>query len=146
MRTVVYATLAHGLLLVAGPVLAQDQTSPPASPAQTATATTTQTVPTLLGLLGSKITGLKLLDKNGENIGSIRDLLVTGDRVQQYVIGFGGIVAGIGEKNHLIEPSKLSFENDVKGNLQAKIALSKDEVQQLAEYKYRSEERRVGKE
>jgi len=135
MRTVVYATLAHGLLLVAGPVLAQDQTSPPASPAQAATAapTTTQTVPTLLG---SKITGLKLLDKNGENIGSIRDLLVTGDRVQQYVMGLGGTVAGIGEKNHLIEPSKLSFENDVKGNLQAKIALTKDEVQQLAEYKY----------
>jgi hypothetical protein len=131
MRTVVYATLAHGLLLLAGPVLAQ--TSPPASPAQTATATTTQTVPTLLG---SKTTGLKLLDKNGENIGSIRDLLVTGDRVQQYVIGFGGTVAGIGETNHVIEPSKLSFENDVKGNLQAKIALSKDEVQQLAEYKY----------
>src|SRR3954451_4894642 len=71
MRTVVCATLAHALLLVAAPGLAQDQTSPPASPAQTATATptTTQTVPTLLG---SKITGLKLLDKNGENIGSIR--------------------------------------------------------------------------
>src|SRR3954471_13700109 len=83
MRTVVCATLAHALLLVAAPVLAQDQTSPPASPAQSATATptTTQTVPTLLG---SKITGLKLLDKNGENIGSIRDLLVTGDRVQQW--------------------------------------------------------------
>jgi len=74
--------------------------------------------------------------KNGENIGSIRDLLVTGDHVQQYVIGLGGTLAGIGEKNHLIEPSKLSFENDVKGNLQAKIALTKDEVQQLAEYKY----------
>src|SRR5437763_10039627 len=59
MRTVVCATLAHALLLVAAPVLAQDQTSPPASPAKTATATptTTQTVPTLLG---SKITGLKL--------------------------------------------------------------------------------------
>jgi hypothetical protein len=36
----------------------------------------------------------------------------------------------------VIEPGKLSFENDVKGNLQAKVALSKDEIQQLAEYKY----------
>jgi len=135
MRTVVYGSLAHVLLLVAAPVLAQNQTSPPASPAQTAitTPTTTQTIPTLLG---SKITGLKLVDKDGENIGSVRDLLVTGDRVQQYVIGLGGTVAGIGEKHHVIEPSKLSFENDVKGNLQAKIALTKDEVQQLAEYKY----------
>src|SRR5206468_2658989 len=88
MRTVVWATLAHGLLLVAGPVLAQDQTSPPASPAQAATAapTTTQTVPTLLG---SKITGLKLLDKNGENIGSIRDLLVTGDVCSNTSWGWG---------------------------------------------------------
>jgi len=48
----------------------------------------------------------------------------------------GGSVAGIGEKNHTVEPGKVSFENDVKGNLQAKIALTKDEVQQLAEYKY----------
>ena len=94
---------------------------------------TIQTVPTLLA---SKITGLKLLDKNGEHVGSIKDILLTGDRVKQYVISIGGSVAGFGEKNHAVEPDKVSFENDVKGNLQAKIALSKDEVQQLAEYKY----------
>ena len=70
------------------------------------------------------------------HIGSLKDILVTGDHVQQYVIAIGGSVAGFGEKTHTIEPNKLSFENDVKGNLQAKVALSKDEVQQLAEYKY----------
>jgi sporulation protein YlmC with PRC-barrel domain len=137
MRTIVFATLAHALLFVTAPALAQDQTNPPAPPTPASTATTppttTQTIPTLLG---SKITGLKLYDKNGEQIGSVKDILVTGDRVQQYVIAIGGSVAGFGEKTHVIEPSKVSFENDVKGNLQAKIALSKDEVQQLAEYKY----------
>ena len=55
---------------------------------------------------------------------------------QQYVISMGGSVAGIGEKNHAVEPGKVAFENDVKGNLQAKVALTKEEVQQLAEYKY----------
>jgi hypothetical protein len=135
MRTLVFAILADALLLVTAPAFAQDQTNPPASPASSVSTppTTSQTVPTLLG---SKITGLKLFDKNGEHIGSLKDILVTGDHVQQYVIAIGGSVAGIGEKIHTIEPSKLAFENDVKGNLQAKVALSKDEVQQLAEYKY----------
>src|SRR3954447_807386 len=135
MRTVFLATFAHALLLVTAPASAQDQTNPPASPASGAITppTTNRTVPTLLG---SKITGLKLFDKNGEHIGSLKDILVTGDHVQQYVIAIGGSVVGFGEKTHVIKPSKLAFENDVKGNLQAKVALSKDEVQQLAEYKY----------
>jgi hypothetical protein len=118
MRTIVFATLAHALLLVTAPAFAQDQTNPPASPPPASSATTppttTQTVPTLLG---SKITGLKLYDKNGEQIGSLRDILVTGDRVQQYVIAIGRTIAGFGEKAHVIEPSKVSFENDVKRNL-----------------------------
>jgi sporulation protein YlmC with PRC-barrel domain len=133
MRTIVFALVAQ-LLLFVSPALAEDQPNPTASPSGAATQpTTTQTVPTLLG---SKITGLRLVDKNGEHIGTIKDVLITGDRVQQYVISMGGSVAGIGEKNHTVEPGKVSFENDVKGNLQAKIALTKDEVQQLAEYKY----------
>lgn len=133
MRTVLFAIVAQ-LFLIVPLALAEDQPNPTASPSGTTTQpTTTQTVPTLLG---SKITGLRLVDKNGEHIGTIKDLLIAGDRVQQYVISMGGSVAGIGEKNHTVEPGKLSFENDVKGNLQAKVALTKDEVQQLAEYKY----------
>src|SRR3954447_9816236 len=76
MRTVFLATFAHALLLVTAPAFAQDQTNPPASPASGAITppTTNRTVPTLLG---SKITGLKLFDKNGEHIGSLKDILVT---------------------------------------------------------------------
>jgi PRC-barrel domain protein len=133
MPTVLFAIVAQ-LFLIVPLALAEEQPNPAASPSGTTTQpTTTQTVPTLLG---SKITGLRLVDKNGEHIGTIKDLLITGDRVQQYVISMGGSVAGIGEKTHTVEPGKVSFENDVKGNLQAKVALTKDEVQQLAEYKY----------
>ena len=133
MRIVVCALLAQLFVLV-GPVLAEDQTNPTTVPAATAPTppTTTQTVPTLLG---SKVTGLKLVDNNSEHIGAIKDSLLTGDRVQQYVISMGG-VAGLGEKVYAVEPGKVAFENDVKGNLQAKVALTKDEVQQLGEYKY----------
>jgi hypothetical protein len=133
MRLVIYVFLVQ--LFVVGPAVAQDQTSPQSAPAasETTSPPTTQTVPTLLG---SKITGLKLVDKNGEHIGSIKDVLVSGDRLQQYIISMGGSVAGIGEKIHAVKPGKVAFENDVKGNLQAKVALTKDEVQQLADYKY----------
>ncbi|HET9847182.1 MAG TPA: PRC-barrel domain-containing protein [Candidatus Dormibacteraeota bacterium] len=134
MRSVIAATTACVLLFIAVPLVAQDQTKPAASSAQSSTPVpATQSVPTLVG---SKITGLSLVDKKGERIGSIKDILVTGEHVQQYIIAIGGTVAGIGEKNHAIEPDKISFENDVKGNLQAKIVLGKDEVQQLPEYKY----------
>lgn len=134
MRTVVFAMIGQ-LLLVVPPALAQDQTNNPAAPSA-ASATQPPIIQTVPTLLASKITGLKLLDKNGEHVGSIKDILLTGDRLKQYVISIGGSVAGFGEKNHTVEPGKVSFENDVKGNLQAKIALTKDEVQQLAEYKY----------
>ena len=117
MRILAFAMLAQ-LCLVVPAALADDQTNPPAPPAASDTTTppTTQSVPTLLG---SKITGLKLVDKNGEQIGSIKDVLISGDHVQQYIISMGGSVAGIGEKIHAVEPGKISFENDVRGNLQA---------------------------
>src|ERR1051325_2952367 len=133
MRIVVCALLVQ-LFVVVAPALAEDQPNPTAPPVTSAPTPppTTQTVPTLLG---SKVTGLRLVDKDGEHIGAIKDVLLTGDRVQQYVISMGG-VAGLGEKAYAVEPGKVAFENDVKGNLQAKVALIKDEVQQLGIYKY----------
>ena len=124
-------------MAMAGPAFAQNETSAPASgstgtPVPSA-APTSKEEP---GLYGSKIIGLKIYDKDGEQVGTIKDLLVAHNQLQKYVISVGGSIGGIGEKNHAVDPDKLSFEHDPKGNLQAKVGLSKDEVQQLAEYKY----------
>lgn len=123
--------------VMAGPVFAQNETSATASGSTGApvpsAASTLKEEP---GLYGSKIIGLKIYDKDGEQVGTIKDLLVAHNQLQKYVISVGGSIGGIGEKNHAVDPDKLSFEHDPRGNLQAKVGLSKDEVQQLAEYKY----------
>lgn len=131
MRTAVYSAIVCMVVLAGMRALAQN--SSPSAPSATTVPTQSQSIPPLLG---SKIIGLKLVDKNGEYVGSIKDVLVAGDHVQQYILAIGGSVAGLGEKNYAVEPSKIYFGNDVKGNLQAKIALSKDEIRQLPEYKY----------
>jgi len=131
MRTAVYSAIV-GMVVLAG-VQALAQNPFPPAPSEATALAQSQTIPTLLG---SKIIGLKLVDKNGEHVGFIKDILVAGDHLQQYILAIGGSVAGLGEKDHAVEPSKISFENDVKGTLQAKTALSKDEVRQLPEYKY----------
>jgi hypothetical protein len=96
MRPVVYAALEHAVLFVT-PAFAQDQANQPAAQVGSGgtAPTTSQTVPILLG---SKITGLKLFDQNGEHIGSLKDILVNGDRVQQYVIATGGRLQASGRK------------------------------------------------
>jgi ribosomal 30S subunit maturation factor RimM len=60
---------------MAAPAFAQNETSAPAStgtPVPSA-APTSKEEP---GLYGSKIIGLKIYDKDGEQVGSIKDLLV----------------------------------------------------------------------
>jgi sporulation protein YlmC with PRC-barrel domain len=121
----------------AGPAFAQNETAAPASGSTgTSVSTVAPTPKEEPGLYGSKIIGLKVFDKDGEHVGSIKDLLIAHNQLQKYVIAVGGSIGGIGEKNHAVDSDKLSFEHDPKGNLQARVGLSKDEVQQLAEYKY----------
>jgi sporulation protein YlmC with PRC-barrel domain len=122
-------------LATAGPAFAQNETSAPAS-GSTGTSVPSPTSKEESGLYGSKFIGLKVFDKDGEHVGSIKDVLIAHNQLQKYVIAVGGSIGGIGEKNHAVDSDKLSFEHDPKGNLQARVGLSKDEVQQLAEYKY----------
>ena len=122
--------------VMAGPALAQNETSAPASGSTGTPAASAASLKEEPGLYGSKIIGLKIYDKDGEQVGTIKDLLVAHNQLQKYVISVGGSIGGIGEKNHAVDPDKLTFEHDPRGNLQAKVGLSKDEVQQLAEYKY----------
>ena len=122
-------------LATAGPAFAQNETSAAAS-GSTGTSVPSPTSKEEPGLYGSKIIGLKVFDKDGEHVGSIKDVLIAHNQLQKYVIAVGGSIGGIGEKNHAVDSDKLSFEHDPKGNLQTRVGLSKDEVQQLAEYKY----------
>ena len=81
----------------AGPTFAQNEASAPASgstgtPAR-AEAPTPKEEP---GLYSSKIIGLRIYDKDGEQVGSIKDMLIAHNQLQKYVIAVGGSIGGIG--------------------------------------------------
>lgn len=88
MRTAVYSAIICMVVLAGVQALAQN--SSPLAPSATTAPTQSQTAPTLLW---SKIIGLRIVDKSGEQIGSIKDVLVAGDHLQQYILAIGGSVA-----------------------------------------------------
>jgi len=112
MRASHPATLAAALLL---PLMAAAQT--PAAAQQTTTAAQQQQVPRhfLAGqaedqVLASAIMGIEVAGPEGENIGTVDDLLVDRDgRLLAVIVGIGGFL-GIGQKDVAIPVESLTFD------------------------------------
>src|SRR5262245_29781021 len=94
--------LAAALLastLIAGPASAQSD--PADQPRQQPAAAAPSSAPTAQKAgqwRGSKLVGLNVYNANNEKIGDIKEIIVSGGRVDFVVVGVGGFL-GIGEHN-----------------------------------------------
>jgi hypothetical protein len=144
------ALLATVAALAVTPALAQQSTTPaPSQPApQAQPAPTKPDTMTSTGMTksfidtqtanqwsASKLIGLKVVGGNNESIGEINDLLVddSGNLVAA-VIGVGGFL-GIGEKDVAIAFDSVDIMRDADGNEQAKLAMTKEQLQNAPEFK-----------
>jgi hypothetical protein len=85
--------------------------------------------------LASDLMGLRVTGNGDENIGSISDLLVDKDgNIVAAVIGVGGFL-GIGQKDVAISFDSLNVTQDKDGNPQARLSLSKKELEGAPDFK-----------
>lgn len=85
--------------------------------------------------LASDLMGLKVMGNGDENIGSISDLLVDKDgNIVAAVIGVGGFL-GIGQKDVAISFDTIKVTQDKDGNPQARLSLSKKELEGAPDFK-----------
>ena len=85
--------------------------------------------------LASDLIGLKVTGNGDENIGSISDLLADKNgKVVAAVIGVGGFL-GIGAKDVAISFDALNVTQDKDGNPQARLSLSKKELEGAPDFK-----------
>jgi len=85
--------------------------------------------------LASDIMGMNVLGAKDEKIGSVSDLLVDNDgNILAAVVGVGGFL-GIGQKNIAITFDTLNISMDQSGDPQAKLTLTKEELENAPEFK-----------
>jgi hypothetical protein len=85
--------------------------------------------------LASDIMGMNVLGAKDEKIGSVSDLLMDKDgNVLAAVVGVGGFL-GIGQKNVAITFDTLQISADKDGDPQAKLTLTKEELENAPEFK-----------
>jgi hypothetical protein len=122
------------------PSSGQTTTTPSSSPSKSATAPAmggqkfinTQTSDQWLA---SDIMGLKVMGSGDESIGSVTDLLLDkSGNIVAAVIGVGGFL-GIGQKDVAISFDTLNVSQDKDGNPQARLSLSKKELEGAPDFK-----------
>jgi hypothetical protein len=85
--------------------------------------------------LASDIMGMNVLGAKEEKIGSVSDLLMDQDgNVLAAVVGVGGFL-GIGQKNVAIAFDTMNISADKDGDPQAKLTLTKEELENAPEFK-----------
>ncbi len=133
------ATLTALAALAVAPALAQstnpapvDRATTPSTPNMTRTFIDAQSPDQWLA---TKIIGASVVDSSNESIGSVNNLLLdSGGSVVAAVVGVGGFL-GIGEKNVAISFKSLNVTRDQNGSEKVTTQLSKNELQQAAEFK-----------
>jgi hypothetical protein len=85
--------------------------------------------------LASDLMDMRIMGSGDENIGSISDLLVDKDgKIVAAVVGVGGFL-GIGQKNVAISFDALDVTQDKDGNPQARLTLTKQDLEKAPEFK-----------
>lgn len=85
--------------------------------------------------MASDIMGMNVVGSNDEKIGTVSDLLMDDDgNVLAVVVGVGGFL-GIGQKNVAITFDTLNISADDDGDPEAKLTLTKEELENAPEFK-----------
>jgi sporulation protein YlmC with PRC-barrel domain len=114
----------------------EDQTASTEQPAATDQgATGTQALAPPQGFLASKLIGSTVYTKDDQSIGDINDVIVAQDAAQAdgVIVGIGGFL-GIGEKNVLLDMSKLTFVPTDDGGAKIVIDTSKADLESMPAY------------
>lgn len=106
--------------------------------AQTATTTTTETYVTAkpTDVLSSNLVGLNVTNRANEDVGEIKDLVISDGTLAGYIVSVGGFL-GIGEHYIVISPAALQVnysEPDKKWS--ATMEATKDQLKSAPEFKY----------
>ncbi|MGN6771482.1 MAG: PRC-barrel domain-containing protein [Rhizobiaceae bacterium] len=123
--------------LLAGPAMAQTATSTDTT-TTTAPATTTDTFVTAqpTDMLSSNLIGLDIANGQKEDVGEIKDLVVSDGKLAGYVVSVDGFL-GVGERYVVIAPSAIQInysENDKEWT--AAMDATKDQLKSAPEFKY----------
>jgi hypothetical protein len=125
MKRILFATVAFFGLSAAAFAQAPAAAPKPAVPGVVSVAPATQpavaVVPTVMFTtiptgedLSSNLIGLDIYNGAKENIGTVKDIAMTGGRVHAYIVGVGGFL-GMGDHYVAITPSALSITYDPTG-------------------------------
>jgi PRC-barrel domain protein len=108
---------------------ATDQT---ASTEQPATTSGEQALAAPSGLLASNLIGTTVYSADDQSIGDINDIILPPDGGQpmQVIVGVGGFL-GLGEKDVVLDMSKLSFVTTDDGNLKVVAQTSQEELKNM---------------
>jgi hypothetical protein len=111
-----------------------------AASAQTATATTTIADAFLTAkptdVLSYNLIGLNIQNGDKENVGEIKDLVISGGQLAGYIVSVGGFL-GMGERYVVVSPASVKVtygENDKKWT--ATMPATKEELKNAPEFKY----------
>ncbi|MGN6770048.1 MAG: PRC-barrel domain-containing protein [Rhizobiaceae bacterium] len=134
MRKVLIALGVATMLSV--PAMAQTATSTDTK--TTAPATTTDMFVTAqpTDMLSSNLIGLDITNSQNEDVGEIKDLVVSNGELAGYVVSVGGFL-GVGERYVVVAPSAVQInysENDKKWT--ATMNATKDQLKSAPEFKY----------
>jgi len=135
LKKLMITTASLALLSSAAIAQAPDQTQP-APPAATTSKAQVITEQKPDQLLASKLKGTNVIGSNDEKIGDVSDVLFEKDgKVLAYVVGVGGFL-GIGAKDVALSPASFQImpAND-KDSMKLKLAMTKDELKNAAEFK-----------
>ena len=108
--------------------------------AQSATATTTIADVFLTAkptdVLSYNLIGLNIQNDDKENVGEIKDLIISGGQLAGYIVSVGGFL-GIGEHYVIVSPTAIKVKyNESEKKWSASMPATKEQLKEAPEFKY----------
>lgn len=125
------ALITASLALLASPVLAQDNRTVGAAPAEAKFSTVSKDE-----MFSSKLKGLNVYNQKDESIGEISDIAIKGNQVDALILSVGGFL-GMGEHYVAVSPSSVNVRRDAKNDKWvATMNTTKEALKAAPEFKY----------
>jgi hypothetical protein len=83
----------------------------------------------------SKLTGTDVKNAVGDKIGDIDEVVIGSNGRPQLVLSVGGFL-GIGERRVALDWNKVQISRDNSGDLQARLDMTKEQLQAMPEFKF----------